>query len=333
MRHVVRGARPGVGDGGLLRGHHDLVERALRAGEAPVDGEGAGDVGSVAVEFAAGVDQAQVAVAQFGVAGAVVQHAGIRTGGDDGVVGHALRAVAAEFVEQFGLEVIFAQAGARGPHGAHMRPGGDARGAAHDVELARVLEQAHLIEDGAHVQRLVRRRHARAALRAHGVEPAAHAAVEGAALGQRIGHGGRIGEQARQRRVDLLDRMGFVQAEGFAGGFGTEAETVPDFAFLVLGAAEQHAERRCVAGRHHDGQHGFGLGEAGQVIEVAVVPVGVVAVAVAHGLRRGRDDGDAAARRAQPLRDALAALAGSLEEGEFGGGHGADPRMTGMRRL
>ena len=44
-----------------LRVDDDLVERALRRREAAVGGEGAGDVAGVAVEFAAGIDQAEFA--------------------------------------------------------------------------------------------------------------------------------------------------------------------------------------------------------------------------------------------------------------------------------
>ena len=47
-------------------------------------------------------------------------------------------------------------------------------------------------------------------------------------------------------------------------------------------------------GRRGDHQPGVGLGEAGEVVEVAVETEQVVAVAVAHALRGGRDDGDAA---------------------------------------
>ena len=41
-------------------------------------------------------------------------------------------------------------------------------------------------------------------------------------------------------------------------------------------------------------QAGAGLGEARQVIKIAVVPVGKITVAVARAFRCRRDDGDAA---------------------------------------
>jgi hypothetical protein len=84
------------------------------------------------------------------------------------------------------------------------------------------------------------------------------------------------------------DREGFVDAERRGRGLGAEAVAVPDLALQVLRRAEQ---RGAAVARQH--QPGVGLGEAGQVIEVAVVPVQEVGVAVARALGRGRDDGDA----------------------------------------
>ena len=89
-----------------LRGEHQLVDVALRAAEAPVHRERAGDVGGVAVELAAGVDQQQRAVLEQRVVLAVVQHAGVGAAGDDRPVGRELRAVAAELVQQLGLDLV-----------------------------------------------------------------------------------------------------------------------------------------------------------------------------------------------------------------------------------
>ncbi|MCY1291369.1 hypothetical protein D9M70_405550 [compost metagenome] len=263
MRHVVGHAGAGFGDRGFLRRHHQVIQLALRGRKASRHREGAGDVRSVAVELAAGVDQAQVAILQLGRAGAVVQHAGIGAGGDDRVVGHALRAVAAELIEQLGFEVVFAQARARGLHRAHMGPGGDFARAAHDGQFARVLEQPHLVKHRADIDRHRRRGHAGTALHAHGVEPAAHLHVGAGRLGQRVSDLRAVGQQRRQRRVDLFDRMRLVEAERGARPFGAVAETVPDLALLVLGAAEQDAAvgiggvaRRAGAAAHGRGGRG-----------------------------------------------------------------------------
>ena len=63
------------------------------------------------------------------------------------------------------------------------------------------------------------------------------------------------------------------------GGRVAQAVAVPDLALQVLGLAEQRA---AAVVRQH--QAGAGLGEAGQVIEVAVEAVDVAGVAVAQVL-------------------------------------------------
>ena len=62
-----------------------------------------------------------------------------------------------EFVQQLGVQVVFAQVAAfaqhacAAAHGAHMGASADGGGAAHDGLLVGVLEQAHFIEHGAQV--------------------------------------------------------------------------------------------------------------------------------------------------------------------------------------
>src|SRR5690606_37037143 len=131
-----------AGAGGLTRGglggEHDLIHVALRAGEAAIDREGPGDVGGVAVELAARVDQQQVAVVEALIVFDVVQHAGVGAAGDDAGVGGRLAAGGAEGVQQFGFDLEFVAARAGGAHGAAVGVGGDLRGAAHGVELGSV---------------------------------------------------------------------------------------------------------------------------------------------------------------------------------------------------
>jgi len=83
-----------------------------------------------------------------------------------------------------------------------------------------------------------------------------------------------------------------------------ETQAVPDLAARVLGTAQQRG--LSAVGQQ---QPGLRLVEAGQVVEVAVVAVGVVVVGVARTDRRGGQHGDAAAGRAQGLRKARTARA------------------------
>ena len=85
MRLVPRRAGSHAFERRALRGEHDVVDLALGGAEAPVDRKRAREIGGIAVELAAGVDQQQIAVAQHGVVGDVVQHAGVRAPATIGV--------------------------------------------------------------------------------------------------------------------------------------------------------------------------------------------------------------------------------------------------------
>jgi hypothetical protein len=52
-----------------------------------------------------------------------------------------------------------------------------------------------------------------------------------------------VGDQFGKLLFEFLEGVGFVEAEGLARGVGAVAETVPDFALLVLLAAEEDAAR------------------------------------------------------------------------------------------
>ena len=110
-----------------------------------------------------------------------------------------------------------------------------------------------------------------------------------------------VDEEFGQFLVELLDRVGGVEAEGGFRGFRAVAVAVPDFALFVLFAAEQDGFRFLAADQHDDR---FRFREAGQVPEVAVEAVEVMRVAVADDFRRRRHDGDAVA---DDFQQALAA--------------------------
>ena len=97
---------------------------------------------------------------------------------------------------------------------------------------------------------------------------------------------GLVGEQARHLRIEFVDGERGVETERVARAFRAEAETFPRFALDVLLAAEQDRRRgRRASALASSTSSRFGFGEAGQVIEVAVVPVRIIGVAVAHALR------------------------------------------------
>ena len=140
-----------------------------------------------------------------------------------------------------------------------------------------------------------RRADAAARLPPHHLRPALYLGVERGAAAERVKQRRRIGQQLAHLGVERSDRERGVEAERLACGLGAMTETVPDFALDILLATEQDALRLAAARIGHQHHHRLRLGEAGQVVEVAVVAVRVFGVAVARGFRRGRNDRDAAA--------------------------------------
>ena len=123
VRFVPGIAGPDLFDGRGLRREDDFVYLALGGGEALAYRERARDVRGVAGELAAGVDQHQVAGVQRRIVRHVVQHAGIGAAGDDRPVGGEFRAVAAELVQQLGLELELEASRACGADRTPVRSG------------------------------------------------------------------------------------------------------------------------------------------------------------------------------------------------------------------
>jgi hypothetical protein len=108
-------------------------------------------------------------------------------------------------------------------------------------------------------------------------------------------------EQLDHLLVERRDRVGLVEGETLARGLRAVAKPVPDLALLVALAAEQDAA--ALRGEH---EHCLRLGEAAEVIEVAVEAVGEMRVAVAQALGGGRHERHALAdglRQAPPALD------------------------------
>ena len=167
----------------------------------------------------------------------------------------------------------------------------------------RILDQAHLVDQRSHVLHTLGRADAGARLGAHRVQPAHGARVPSGVGPDRVVERRLVAEQSRDFCIQFGDRVTLVEAEALLRALRPAAKAVPGFALFVLLAAEQQAPG-LRAGDDH--QHGLGLREAGEVVEMAVEAVGVVRVAVAYALRRGRNDRHAALHR---LREAGAARA------------------------
>ncbi len=89
--------------------------------------------------------------------------------------------------------------------------------------------------------------------------------------------------------------MRLVEGKDLARGIRTVAKAVPDFAFRVLVAAEEHLPRVAGFGPGHENDDRFGLGKAREIVGMTVRPVRIMRVRVADRLRRRRDRGDPSA--------------------------------------
>ena len=195
-------------DGRFLRGKHELVDVLLRRGELPVHREGARDVRGIAVELAARVDQQQLALAQFRGVLPVVQHAGVGAGGDDGAVGGRARAVAAELVQEFRLDLVLALARAR-PRASRARaPRAEISAARRMVAISSASLKRRMSFTAARTSRISVgadtpvRTFARTALS----HPATRASHAGSRSDGRVDHG-LVGDELGNPRVEIRDRV------------------------------------------------------------------------------------------------------------------------------
>ena len=223
----------------------------------------------------------------------VVQDAGVRPAAHDRVVGN-VRVVAAELVQQLRHHLVFRATGTREAHRALVRAHGDAGRLAHRVHFRARLEQAHVVQQVVERDELLRRLHAaaRLRLRLQPVDPADDALIELLVHAHRVVDARAVLHQARQDVVDVGDRERVVGAVVARRSLGPGAPTVPRLARRIALAHEQHVLRLRAAGDQHRDR--LGLGEAREVVEIAVGAVVIVDVAVARLLGHRRQDRDAA---------------------------------------
>ena len=194
----------------------------------------------------------------------------------------------------------------------------------HRRDLRGVLEQPHFRQHGADVLLPGGRGMAAARGLARRRQPAVQPAVRALVAGQRGVQRGVVQQQRGHQLVQRVDGVGVVEAEMRRGRFRAEALAFPD---LVLDVARPAEEQGAVGRAGDQHQPGVRFGKAGEVEEIAVVPVRILGVAVADGFRGGRQDGDAAALRAHLVHQALApgGERGDVVGRQAHGGRGANP--------
>ena len=291
--HKAR-ACSGGGQGGFLCVQHHFIKRTLRARKRAVGRKCPGDVAGIAIEFAARIDQHQFTCLNGGVVGAIVQHTGVGTGGHDGAVGRVLRAVLAKFVQQFGIQVVFAhllpstQPLCTHLHGPNVGARADVRGAAHQVLLVGVFDHAHVVQQHTHIALGVGATGALTHFASHGLQPFVHAGFQAGVHGKGVPHGGLVFQQLGQLGAQLRHGVSGLNAQGLRRGIGAQANAVPNLALHIFRVAKQGAV--AVATQH---QPSIRLGKAGQVMKITVKPKQVVVVAVAGFFSSRGDDGHA----------------------------------------
>ncbi len=142
-------------------------------------------------------------------------------------------------MQQFGFQMIFAQAGPRHTHCAAMGAGGNLPGALHDRVFTRIFEQAHFSQQRIQAMDGGRCANADAGLPAQLVEPALQLAIAICLFAERVKNRRRIGQQFRHFGIDGVDRKRGVESELLAGGVRAEAIAVPDFPLQVFFPAKQ----------------------------------------------------------------------------------------------
>ncbi len=226
-------------------------------------------------------------------------------------------------MQQLGFQLVFIHAWAGGAHRLDVAGGGNLAGAAQQGDLVLVFDHAHLVQQHAQVAILRRRARAGTRLRAHRFQPGIDAAVECLVMAQRPPQLAAVDQQFRNPLRHLRQGIGLVKAENLARAIRSVAETLPDLHLGIAFAAKQNG----FAAAAVEQQHRLRLGKAGQVQEMAICAVGIVAVGVAHGLRRGGQQNDAITDLRQQTAAAGGMRLGHRVADSCGGGRNESSRQ------
>ena len=245
MRVNKSSALMGRSNGGFLRGQHQLIQLALSGTELAICREGARDVAGVTVQLATSVDQHQVATQNGRSICTVVQNASVGATGHDGTIGWVLRAMLSEFMQQLCVQVILAhilarpQHGGRSLHGANVRTRTDLGSTAHDVQLVRIFDQTHFIQNAAHIALLLRAQSAIANPCAHSIQASFNARRQIFVRGKGVPNHRFVFQQGWQFGVQRGNRPCGIDTQMCRRSFWAQTYTIPNFTFQIFGLAEQ----------------------------------------------------------------------------------------------
>ncbi len=196
-------------------------------------------------------------------------------------------------MENFTFQLIFEHARAAFFHRPGMGQRGDLPGAAHHGKLFRGFKQAHLMHNGPPVDNRVRRLQILARAFAQFFEGVEHNLI-GIGIFT-LGEVDRVQtvEQLIQLLVDFAERQRPVDAKLRRRGLLAQTASKPDLSGKIANPVEQHA---MVVGFIAFNQHQqrFRFVKAGEVPEIAVLPVGIFRICTAHRFRCGENQRRAA---------------------------------------
>ena len=275
-----------------LRLEHQFIKNALWLAEAAVYRIGACDVGGIAFDLAAGVDQHQIAVVQRFAVFDIVQDTTVVAASHDRRVRELRRTRHLAVVAENGSELVFVHAGLHAAHQLGMGLRRQARGTAHHRHLGAALVQAHLVQVVIQREKLDRPMHAGARARSHLADPIGHALVQRRVGSHRKKNPFTLFEQTGQDVIQVRDRKRIIGAVLRDGALEPRTVTIPKLFCRILFATEQDV--LAVRATRHEHHHRLRFGEPGEVIEIAVRPEPVMHIAIAHRFHTGRQYGHAA---------------------------------------
>ncbi len=172
-----------------------------------------------------------------------------------------------------------------------MSLGGNPGGLPHHGQFRGAFAQAHIVQHMLQRNEFHRGAHPGAGLGAHLIEPVHNPAVERGVIAHRVIDPLAVFQQFRQALVDLADGLGVIGTVALHCALGTGTATVPGFHGGIALPAEQTEFLLMPRRQHGDG---FGFRETGQIIEIAILAIGIMDVAIARRFRGSGDQGDGA---------------------------------------
>ena len=126
--------------------------------------------------------------------------------------------------------------------------------------------------------------------RAQSVDPTDHALIEVPVDPDGVEHPGAVLHETGEDVVDIGDRERIIGAEPAARARRTGTPAIPGLACRITVSHEQQV--LALRSPRHQHRDRLRFGETGEVVEVAVLPIGVLDVVVAQMHGRSGDDGD-----------------------------------------